>query len=101
MGFNVLLDTKLVDDFILWIGDENLRWFKHLKGLTGSYSPVLKLNQKRKGLPVHPVHHREGMQIRNWMRSHDSCKDWTDNDFDDMWVYLVDSAIKKYETKKQ
>lgn len=51
-----------------YLGDENLRYFKHLKGLKGSVFPVLKLNAK-KGIPVHPVGLREGMQIRNWMRA--------------------------------
>ena len=93
-------DDKLVDDFILWMREEGLRFFKHLKGLTGTYSPVLKLNQKRKGIPVYPVHLRDGMQIRNWMRRHESCKNWTDNDFDDKWVHLVDCAIKKKMKQK-
>jgi len=94
-----VIDDKLINDFISWIGNENLRWFKHLKGLTGTYSPVLKLSQKRKGIPIHPVHFREGMQIRNWMRRHKSCKNWTDNDFDDNWVLLVDMAVKKLNLK--
>ena len=90
-------DDKLVDDFILWIGEDGLRWFKHLKGLTGTYSPVLKLNQKRKGIPAYPVHFREGRTIRNWMRKHPCCSGWIE--FDTMWVHLVDCAIKKNETK--
>jgi len=92
----VLINDEIVDDFIQWIGEDGLRWFKHLKGLTGTYSPVLKLNEKRKGIPVHPVHFREGMQIRNWMRKHDNCSGWIE--FDSVWVLLVEEAVKKYET---
>ena len=67
-----------------------------MKGLTGSCAPVLKLNQKRKGIPVYPVHLREGMQIRNWMRQQDECKNWTDIDFDDNWTILIEKTINEY-----
>lgn len=50
------------------LGEENVRWFKHLKGLTGEVFPVLRLNAKRKGMPVYPVYFREGMRLRNFLR---------------------------------
>lgn len=52
-----------------YLGEENLRYFRHLKGLTGECFPVLMLNFRKKGIPAHPVGLREGMQIRNWMRA--------------------------------
>jgi len=88
------IKESLIEKFRQWIGEENLRWFSHLKGLTGTYSPVLKLNVKRKGIPVHPVHLREGMQIRNWMRSQPECKDWDSHDFDNNWQELVKLTIE-------
>jgi len=89
------INENLINKFSKWIGNENLRYFKHLNGLTGTYAPVLKLNQKRKGIPVHPVHLREGMQIRNWMRQQKECNGWNDIDFDDNWCNLVELTIKK------
>lgn len=50
------------------LGEENLRYFRHLKGLKGEVFPVLKLNYHKKGVTAHPVGLREGMKIRNWMR---------------------------------
>jgi len=93
---NIKITDKLIDDLFNWLGDYNLKYFKHLKGLTGTYSPVLKLNKKRKGIPVHPVHFREGMQIRNFMRRHEDCKNWNDIQFDDNWTKLIELTIKKY-----
>lgn len=87
---------KVIDDFYQWFGEENVRYFKHLKGLTGNYSPVLKLNSKRKFMPVHPVHLREGMVIRNWMRGRDEFKDFNDHDFDNNWTKLVELTVEKY-----
>lgn len=37
----------------------------------------------------HPVHFREGMQIRNFMRTCEECKDWTAHDFDNYWISIV------------
>lgn len=58
-----------IDELKKYLGDENLRYFKHLKGLKGEAFPILNLNYKKKGIPIHPVGLREGMQIRNWMRA--------------------------------
>lgn len=81
-----------------WLGDENVRYFRLLKSLTGSYSPVLKLNMKRKGLPVHNVHMREGMQIRNWMRDQPEFKDWDSERLDNEWTTLVRRMCKHYRS---
>lgn len=95
------IKDSLIDKCYKLLGEENLRWFKHLKGLTGTCSPVLKLNVKRKGIPVHPVHFREGMQIRNFMRSEPECKGWNDFDFDNNWTKLIELTINKHLTKLQ
>lgn len=91
------MEQSLVDKVYEWIGEENVRYFKHLKGLTGTVSPVLKLNMKRKFIPAHPVHLREGMQIRNFMRRQPECENWGDHEFDENWIKVIESCIKKYE----
>lgn len=86
---------KYVTSLIQWLGEENVRYFKHLKGLTGQVFPVLKLNNERKGIPVHPVHLREGMQIRNYLRKTFVELSEIDGDlFDDYTVYLMEKVIK-------
>lgn len=63
-----MITKQHIESLKKYLGEENLRYFRHLKGLKGSVFPILKLNYKRKGIPMHPVRLREGMQIRNWMR---------------------------------
>lgn len=93
------ISDKIVEDLSVFLQEDGIRWFKHLKGLTGTYSPVLKLNMKRKGIPAHPVHLREGMQIRNWLRNREECKDWNDHDFDNNWTLVIDKVVEKYGNK--
>ncbi|MDC2194977.1 hypothetical protein PO081_16980 [Bacteroides thetaiotaomicron] len=64
-----MITQQHIDALRKYLGEENLRYFRHLKGLKGSVFPVLRLNFKRKHIPAHPVGLREGMQIRNWMRA--------------------------------
>lgn len=89
----MIIPETLIDKFYNFLGEENLRYFKHLKGLKGNYSPVLKLNPKKKFIPFHPVHFREGMQIRNWMRSQNECLQWDNCDFDKYWTKLIELTI--------
>lgn len=89
------IPQTLTDKVFDWLGKENIIWFKHIKGLKGEINCVLKLNFKKKHIPVHPIHLREGMQIRNFMRGQDECKGWTAHDFDDSWVAVIENCIKK------
>lgn len=82
-----------------WLGDDNVRYFRILKSLTGSYSPVLRLNMKRKGVPTHSVHFHEGMQIRNWMRQQPEFKDWDSQRLDNSWQTLVARMCSHYRSK--
>jgi hypothetical protein len=57
----------------------------------------------RSGRPVrgprlipHPVHFREGMQIRNWLRESGLCKDWSDHDLDNNWHRVVNKIIEEH-----
>ena len=82
-----------------WLGDENVRYFQLLKSLTGSYSPVLALNVKRKGIPVYNVHLHEGMQIRNWMRDQPEFEGWDAIRLDNYWQILVGRMCNHYRSK--
>lgn len=81
----------MIEDFKKWLGKDGISYFRHLKGLTGTYSPVLSLNVKRKGTPVYPVHFREGITVRNWMRTREEFKD---SDLDSEWINLIEKACE-------
>lgn len=73
-----------------YLGSEGIRFFSHLKGLTGTVSPVLELNFEKKLMTHHSVHLIEGMRIRNFLRGLpelDGC------DYDEIWEELVELAI--------
>lgn len=91
----MLNDELYIKSLKIWLGEENIRYFKHLKGLKGGVFPVLKLNMKRKGLPAHPVHFREGMQIRNYLRTEfPELSKMTRDIFDDYTIELMEKVIK-------
>lgn len=96
MDNNTQFPPALIQRLGAWIGPENIRYFKHIKGLKGSVNTVLKLNFKRKHMPGHPTHFREGMQIRNWLRTQPETSTWNDADFDRNWAPAVELAIAEW-----
>jgi hypothetical protein len=81
--------------FKKWLGEEGIRYFKHLKGLKGIVVPILKLNYEKKGMQAYPVHFREGMQIRNWLRENTELGKKLDSvDLDDCYVEILEEAIE-------
>lgn len=48
----------------------------------------------KKGMPAYPVHFREGMQIRNWLRENAAfAKDQTSIDLDDCYASILEDII--------
>lgn len=89
------IKEKYVEALKNWLGEENVRWFKHLKGLTGEVFLVLRLNAKRKGIPVYPVHFRDGMKIRNFLRSKfPELQKVEYGEFEEYTVELMEEVVK-------
>lgn len=89
---------NLVVRFKQWLSPEGIRYFQLLKHFHGRVDPILRLNYKRKGLPVHPVHLRDGIPIRNWMRQQPELKPESGYNamlISDGWTALVELAIQK------
>lgn len=70
-----------------WLGVDGGIFFKSLYEAHGKLCVVLP------GKVPHPVHFREGMTVRNWLRSQPECEGWTDHDYDDRWEGLVLEAL--------
>ena len=100
MYVEMMQDNKLTSEemaaFKKWLGEDGIRFFRHLKGLKGTVVPVLKLNkEKNAGVPVWPVHLREGMQIRNWLRGNTELgKKLNSVELDDCYVSILEEAIR-------
>lgn len=94
-----------------FLGEEGLAFFSDIRERFGRISAIghmgpgssrvltsAEASSQRKADPSlllipHPVHFREGMQVRNFLRTLSECKDWTSHDLDDRWEGLVERAI--------
>ena len=72
-----------------WLGTDGISFFKDLCSLYGDVSPVYM-----EGNIPHSVHFREGMQVRNFLRTLDECNKWNSHDFDNNWENIVLKAIE-------
>lgn len=89
------LSQDEMNNFKNWLGESGIKYFRHLEGLKGTVIPVLKLNASKKGIPVYPVHLREGIAIRNWLRKHTELgKTLNSTELDDCYVDILKEAIK-------
>lgn len=89
------IEQSILDKVRSFLGEENIRWFSHVKGLKGSINTVLRHNFNKKHIPVHPIHLREGMRIRNFLRGLPECDKWTHEDFEHKWIDVIELLIKK------
>lgn len=89
------MNQAIVKAVRTWMGDEGLLFFRNTKKQHGRVDAVWM-----DGRIPHAVHFQEGMQVRNCMRGLPECKDWTDHDYDNRWVAIVEEAIKEKETAK-
>jgi len=80
---------SLIERLSTWLGEEGKEFFQWCIKEHGEVSCVYEEN----GLP-HPVHFREGMQVRNWLRQQPECEGWDSHKLDNEWAKLVESAIK-------
>lgn len=39
------------------------------------------------------VHFRQGMQVRNFLRGLEECKEWNDHDFDNNWMFIIKECL--------
>ncbi len=83
------ISDELVEKVKNWLGKYGIIFFTWCLEKYGQISAVYMEG----GLP-HPVHFREGMEVRNFMRSTGLCDDWDANDFDNNWVEVVEKALK-------
>ena len=73
-----------------WLGEGGLQFFRDTKTKFGRIDAVW-----REGNLIHPVHFREGMQVRNFLHELEECKEWDSNKLDNEWVSIVEEAIKQ------
>lgn len=72
-----------------WLGEDGINFFSDVKEKHGTILAVWDEG----GLP-HPVHFREGMQVRNYLRMQPECEGWNDHRLDDQWAHIIERAIE-------
>lgn len=83
-----MITEQIVAEVKGFLGKDGIEFFKECLEKHGEISPVIST-----GSIPHPVHFREGMQIRNFMRGTGLCNDWSCHDLDDNWAEVVKRAI--------
>ena len=86
--FSKEIAYSLVEEVKRFLGKDGIDFFKECLLKYGTVSPVWM----EYGIP-HPVHFREGMQVRNFMRSTKYCDNWDSHDFDNNWITVIEKAI--------
>lgn len=71
-----------------WLGEKGINHFKMILKEHGTLNAVWQ----EESIP-HIVHFREGMQIRNFMRSLNEFKNWNAHELDDNWQLFVLECI--------
>ena len=80
----------LIEKVRAWLGKEGKSFFKGVIEKHGNDWSTAVLN---KGVPPHPIHFREGMTVRNFLREQEECKGWSDHDFDNRWGKVIEAAV--------
>lgn len=84
---------SLVEKMKKFLTADGINLFRGYLEEHGTVSPVIPIKTARQTIP-HPVHFREGMQVRNFMRGCEECEGWDDHAFDDTWAAVVERAIQ-------
>ena len=84
------LDSELKEALVNWLGFDGLRFFQSLKDKNGSIDPCQVWIEK--GIP-HPLHLREGMQVRNFLRSNDLFKGLNEHWIENKWHWFIEQVI--------
>ena len=106
----------LINRLRAWLGDDGIGFFRRVRDEYGTLNAVWpepmvgqsgsfpfgvpsKHNPDGPRPPIrvmpHPVHLREGISVRNWLRTQPETAGWTDHDYDDRWQDVVLRAINE------
>ena len=85
-------EAFLVKSLIRFLGKKGLSFFRRVYKEYGRVDVVLQLD----GDIPHPIHFREGMLIRNYLREITEYS-WDIHEYDYRWTTLIEKAIQKLE----
>lgn len=78
-----------------FLRSEGIQFFRRVKTEFGTVAAVIPPNHELNELPIPwPIHFREGMQIRNFLRQITD-NGWEFDEYENGWVNIVNEAIKE------
>lgn len=80
-----------------WLGKEGIDFFSSLRSKYDTVSPTIRMQLASGATYPHSVHFREGMAVRNFLRTLPETKGWTAHDYDENWATLVVEALPQKE----
>lgn len=86
-------DKDLYERLREWLGPEGSVFFSGLMQEHGTLIAVLRIPLDGGRWLPWPVHLREGMKVRNWLRGQPETKDWDAHKLDDEWANIVQKAL--------
>jgi hypothetical protein len=86
-------EPELVFATRTWLGADGIAFFQECLDKYGKVNPVIPPDPKAKFPVPHPVHFREGMQVRNFLRGLPQTEGWDDHDYDNRWALVVQKAL--------
>lgn len=87
------ITEELIEEIRNWLTQDGIEFFRAVMRDHGTLLAVLD-GGKIDGVRIpHPVHFREGMQVRNKLRQLTNFS-WTVHQYDDFWTEIVERAIK-------
>lgn len=94
------MNQDIIDKLHEWLGKDGRHYFRTLQKFYGTVIPVIKVKIGRKltgprCYVPYPIHLREGMQVRNFLRELDECTDWTHDQFENDYVSYIEEAMKE------
>ena len=95
--FAVFKKVKMTKEELLiklkeWLTVHGIKQFKEYKEGHGTVSPVFSVSYSGGNVP-YSVHFREGIQVRNFLRTQEYCKDWDCHKLDNEWANLIEECI--------
>lgn len=90
------ITTEICASTKKFLGKSGVGFFTEMVNTHGKVSPVFM----KGGIP-HCVHFREGMQVRNHLRTTGLCDDWSQDDYDNLWAVVVERVLEDVKENTQ
>jgi hypothetical protein len=89
------MEDRLVEKLREWLGEEGVDYFREVKKMHGRIDAVFAVEYGEGKYFPYSVYFREGMQVRNFLRSCEETATWSHVDYEERWLGLVAKAIEE------